>query len=295
MWQEEIHVQGPYSFKRALRRLAADPLKVIDIEHETIQVPLVIEGKPIVVTIKNLGTLENPMFQIFSRSDKSDKEKAITKIRRIFHWDESLEKICEHFSKTALAPLFEHFRGTPLVLDFDLYYCLMKTIIHQQLNLKFAHKLTERFVKNFGFKVEEVWFPPSAEVVSELRYDDLRALQFSQRKAEYVIDTSKLIASGTLNLDDFQTKNDEEIIKTLVNIRGIGPWTAECLLLFGLGRKSIFPAADIGIQNGLKKFYGLEGKPTIEQMQKWRQEWAPYETYAALYLWEHVGNETANK
>ena len=292
MWQETIRIEGPYHFVRALERLAFDPIKSIDLTNGSIKVPLMIGNTPRVVAVQSVGTVEEPEFIVSSEAAPNEKEQVLAKLYRIFHWHESLHRVNEHFSATALSPLFDMFRGTPLVLDFDIYYCLIKTIIHQQLNMLFAHKLTERFVKAFGFQVDGVWFPPTPEAVSQLDYHHLRELQFSQRKAEYVIDTSKHIVAGTLDLHALESMSDEDVVRTLVGIRGIGHWTAQCFLLFGLGRKSIFPYGDIGIQNGLKKFYGLDAKPAMEQMQQWRREYAPYETYAALYLWEHVGNQT---
>jgi DNA-3-methyladenine glycosylase II len=78
------------------------------------------------------------------------------------------------------------------------------------------------------------------------------------------------------------------VIKQLVKIRGIGPWTAQNFLLFGLGRPNLFPKADIGIQNAIKKHFQLEQKPTFEQMDEISKEWAPYLSYASLYLWRSI-------
>lgn len=288
MWQTEVKVDGPYLFKRALKRLSADPAKLINIERESIVVPLVIADHAYAVTIQHIGTTQKPFFRLSGDVLPEHEHKVVKEISRIFQWDVSYKLLAQHFKDTDLGPLFVKLEGTPLVLDFSLYFSLMKSIIHQQLNLTFSHTLTARFVQTFGFQKDGVWFPPSADTVSELAYEDLTALQFSRRKAEYVIDTSRLISSGELQLESFHTLSNENIINTLTSVRGIGPWTAESLLLFGLGRPSIFPYADVGIQNGLKKWYKLDAKPSREQMEKWRKPWAPYETYAALYLWEFL-------
>ncbi|CAM5262748.1 DNA-3-methyladenine glycosylase [Bacillus safensis FO-36b] [Bacillus safensis subsp. safensis] len=88
--------------------------------------------------------------------------------------------------------------GTPLMLDFHLYHCLMKCIIHQQLNLSFVRAHETICVHTYGEQIEGVWFDPLPETIASLETDDLRKLQFSQRKAEYVIDVSKRIVSGSL-------------------------------------------------------------------------------------------------
>src|SRR5690606_707665 len=118
-----------------------------------------------------------------------------------------------------------------------------------------------------------VWFYPLPETIAELSVGDLRELQFSGRKAEYVIGTSKLITEGKLNFDELEEMTDEEVVKKLVSIRGIGPWTAQNYLLFALGRQNLFPMADIGIQNALKRLYKLEQKPTYEQMERYSESW----------------------
>ncbi|MDQ0253945.1 DNA-3-methyladenine glycosylase II [Evansella vedderi] len=284
---EHIIVQGPYNFFQALKRLKIDPLYEINLEKQSIKVPLWMEGTAVVVHITHVGTVEEPRFHI-KTMEAVHEEKVIKELRRIFHWDISLHTVYEHFQQTDLHSLFETFRGTPFVCDFSLYGCLMKTIIHQQLNMAFAYELSKRFIQTFGVEKEGQWFYPSAERVSELKVEQLRELQFSQRKGEYVIDTSKLIAEGKLHLDRFLYEEDEKIIKELVAIRGIGRWTAECFLMFGLGRTDLFPVQDIGIQNGMKKYYGLDRKPSLEEMVEKSEGWKPYRTYASLYLWESL-------
>jgi DNA-3-methyladenine glycosylase II len=287
MWETTIKTEPPYHFDGVLDRLSIDPLNVVDVQEKMVKVPLYIEDNPTVVTVKSIGTKEEPAFWL-QGEDIACKEKVIQRVSHIFQWDVPLKEIHTHFLHTNLRDIFVAHEGTPLILDFDPYSCLMKCIIHQQLNMAFAHTLTERFVKTFGFEKDGVWFYPRAEKVAELSYDDLRALQFSTRKAEYVIDTSRLIAEGKVSLEELENKSDEEVIKQLVKNRGIGPWTAQNFLLFGLGRPNLFPKADIGIQNAIKKHFQLEQKPTFEQMDEISKEWAPYLSYASLYLWRSI-------
>ncbi|MEK3890317.1 DNA-3-methyladenine glycosylase family protein [Bacillus sp. FSL K6-3431] len=286
MWQEKIEVIGPYHFDLALSRLAIDPLHIVDRKERTVKVP--IYGKiPEVATVQAVGTTEKPAFLV-SGFDHSTKTYVLEKISFIFQLHTSLNKIQEHFSETALKNIFDIHRGTPIVLDFSLYTTLIKSIIHQQVNLAFAFSLTEQFVKTFGFQIDGIPFYPTAKTVSGLHIEQLRKLKFSQRKAEYIIDLSKSITNGELNLEDLSQQSDEYVMKELVKIRGIGPWTAQNFLLFGLGRPNLFPYADIGIQNAMKQLYGLERKPTMEEMLNYSIEWHPYLSFASLYLWRSI-------
>ncbi|TYS58716.1 DNA-3-methyladenine glycosylase 2 family protein [Sutcliffiella horikoshii] len=282
----KIKINGPYDFDRVLQRLSIDPLMAIHSTERFVKVPMYQEKTPIVVKVQATGTKQNPSFELSSSATLTEKE--IQHIKAIFQWDKPLQAISNHFAKTDLATIFQEHEGTPLVLDFDLYHCLMKCIIHQQVNMKFAHTLTERFVHTFGFEKEGVWFYPKPADVAKLDYEQITALKMSRRKAEYIIDTSKLIATGDLPLYSLDNMSDEEILKMLIKVRGIGPWTVQNLLLFGLGRPNLFPIADIGIQNALKKLKGLDQKPTVLQMQEWAKDWEPYLSYASLYLWRSI-------
>lgn len=283
MWQENIQFEGPYNFDGVLMRHSIDPLKKLSLENRSIKVPLANSQQ--VVEVKAIGTVDEPVFRI---TGNGDQQAAVNRLSEIFQWNTPLKPIHQHFQQTDLEEIFIEHYGTPLVLDFDLFGAIIKCIIHQQLNMSFAHTLTKRFVENFGYEIDGVWFYPQPETVANLTVEQLRELQFSGRKAEYVIGIAKEITDNRLDLDALISASNEEIFQMLIKIRGIGAWTIENFLLFGLGRPNLFPMADIGIQNAIKKLYGLEKKPTIEEMEKYKQDWEPYLSYASLYLWRSI-------
>ncbi|WP_226086942.1 DNA-3-methyladenine glycosylase family protein [Mesobacillus sp. S13] len=285
MWEEKVSISGPYNFDLALSRLALDPLHFVDIEKRSVKVPLVFNHKKIVAEVTGTGSLEKPEFII--RADH-DKEMTLHRLHEIFQWNVELLHIHEHFQTTELKGLFNEHYGTPLVLEFDPFSSLIKSIIHQQVNLKFAFTLTERFVHSFGEELDGVWFYPSPEKVAQLTVEELRELQFSGRKAEYVIGIAELAASGQLDFEKMKSKPDAEVAQELIKVRGVGPWTVENFLMFALGRPNLFPMGDIGIQNALKKYFNLEEKPTLAQMEKYKEPWNPYLSYASLYLWRSI-------
>ena len=269
-----------YDFDRALDRLSLDPLHAIDLPEKSVKVPMA-EGN--VVTVKSVGTSEKPVF-VLHGAEKGQTEK----VKELFHFHQSLDPVNEHFEKTSLAHLFQEHKGTPLVREFSLYGSLMKSIIHQQLNLSFAHTLTTRFVHAYGTEKEGVWFYPKPETIASLAVADLRTLQFSTRKAEYVIGLSKAISEETLDLEEMRRKSDEDIVAELITYRGIGPWTAQNFLLFGMGRPNLFPVADIGLQNALKVQWQRKDKPEAAEILAYLPEWSPFLSYAALYLWRSI-------
>ncbi|WP_075617347.1 DNA-3-methyladenine glycosylase family protein [Paenisporosarcina indica] len=276
-----LQLPFPYDFERVLERLSMDPIISLNKEQRFV---LVQTNEKKICKIQATGTTDNPSFQI----EGTFSESQLQSIKEIFHFDRSLQPIHDHFANTNLAKLFEEHRGTPIIREFSLYATLVKSIIHQQLNLSFAHTLTTRFVQTFGEEVEGVWFYPQPEIIAQLTVETLRELQFSTRKAEYVIGISQAIASGELNLEELAHQEDERIMQTLVKYRGIGPWTAGSFLLFGLGRPNLFPLADIGLQNALKKQWNLVEKPKADEISAHFPKWSPYLSYASLYLWRSI-------
>jgi len=278
---EKVELSFPYDFDRVLDRLSLDPLHVVDKERREVRVPL--SGYR-VATVKGKGSIDEPHFEITGIDSQEDFQH----IQEVFHFDRSLDPIQEHFQQTNLAEVFKEHRGTPIVREFNLYGSIAKSIIHQQLNLKFAHTLTTRFVQSFGREVDGVWFYPEPERVAALAPETLREMQFSTRKAEYVIGLSKAIAEGEVELQSLALFDDDEVIRKLTQFRGVGPWTAQNFLLFGLGRPNLFPIADIGLQNALKKLWGLDEKPKAEEIAAHFPVWSPFMSYASLYLWRSI-------
>ncbi|MGG2093877.1 DNA-3-methyladenine glycosylase [Bacillus sp. S13(2024)] len=286
MWSEQITLEYPYRFEEVLKRLSFDPLNVVNLEDKTIHVPLSIDEEQLVVRVQGKGTMEQPQFWISSQTDKQDK--IMKRISSIFQWNQPFHEIQNHFINTSLRPLFETFAYTPIILEFDYFSCLLRCIIHQQVHLKFATKLTEQFVKTYGTEKHGVFFFPKPEQVANITVEELRNQKFSQRKAEYIVGLAKHIMDGKLNLEELEGKTDEEVREQLLPLRGIGAWTVQNFLLFGLGRQNMFPKADIGIQRALQQLFQLEQKPDDVFLERMKQECEPYCSYASLYLWKSI-------
>ncbi|PQZ52517.1 DNA-3-methyladenine glycosylase [Bacillus sp. MYb209] len=286
MWSEHVTLEYPYHFEEVLKRLSFDPLNVIQLDEKIIYVPLFIDEEQIVIRLQGIGTVQNPQFWISSQAGY--QEKVMKRMRSIFHWNEPFQNIQDHFLNTSLRPLFETYAYTPIILEFDYFACLLRCIIHQQINLKFATVLTDQFVKRYGTEKNGVFFFPTPETVANISIEELREQKFSQRKAEYIVGLAKHIAGGKLDLARIENETEEEVSAQLLPIRGIGAWTVQNFLMFGLGRKNMFPEADIGIRRALQGIFQLDNKPDDAFLEKVKQECEPYCSYAALYLWKSI-------
>jgi DNA-3-methyladenine glycosylase II len=188
-----------------------------------------------------------------------------------------------------MAEVVTKLHGARMLRDEDLFACVISSIISQQLNLKFAMELKRRMWALAGQALPvdgvDMYADPSPEAVARLSYEDLRGQQFSWRKAEYVIDFARLVAEGRFDLESIRQMDDEEAIAHISSVRGLGRWTAECVLLFGLGRPDLLPAKDIGLQNAVTRVWGLKERIAEKELRARAEEWKPWRSWYTYYLW----------
>ncbi|EJL45893.1 putative DNA-3-methyladenine glycosylase YfjP [Brevibacillus agri] len=294
-----IPLTPPYSFERLLQRLQThpDPQLEVQPEHNMLRRIFRVGTRPVLTRVQFVGELEQPALKIETASALSAAEQRELErtIRHVFSADLDLLPIYEQMrEEPELAVLVDRFSGLRLMHDSDLFQSMVKTIIGQQINLTFAANLTQRLLTLAGEEVADeqgVKFLafPTAEAVARLSTEDLRPLQFSQRKAEYIIDYARAIVDGKVDLERLWAMEDEEIIAHLTPLRGIGRWTVECLLMFGMGRPNLLPAADIGLRNGIALVYKMDNKPDEREIRRIGERWAPWRSIYSLYIWEAVG------
>lgn len=165
--------------------------------------------------------------------------------------------------------------------ETTVYGSLLRSIISQQLSVKAAATIYGRFVDLFNDKT------PDPALVLEKSVEDLRAVGLSKQKAGYMHNIAAFAQQHNLEKTDWSTYSDEEIITFLTQIKGVGVWTVQMILMFTLQRPDVLPTADLGIQQAIQQLYGLEetGKALITKMKEIAAPWSPYQTTACLYLW----------
>ncbi|MFM1653406.1 DNA-3-methyladenine glycosylase family protein [Brevibacillus sp. B_LB10_24] len=299
MFQQTIVIKPPYSFQRLLHRLEfhPDPQLRIERESNTLHRAFRVGGQPVLVSLRFDGSVEEPLLHINTHAALTPARQAelLKLIRHSFSTDVDLAPLYGHMAENErLRLLAERFRGLRFLLDSDLFGSMVRTILGQQVNLAFAAALTDRLLTLAGDVLEDeqgnryLAFP-TAEAVARLEIPQLRELQFSQRKAEYIIDFARAVVDGKVDLERLQSMTDDEVIACLTPLRGIGRWSVECLLMFGMGRPDLLPAADIGLRNGIQLVYGIDEKLSEAQIRSIGEAWAPYRSYVSLYIWEAVG------
>jgi DNA-3-methyladenine glycosylase II len=178
-------------------------------------------------------------------------------------------------------PAAEDGRGRPE----EHYGALVRSITGQQLSVKAAASIWRRVVERFGGT-------PAPEQILADDPEELRvACGFSRAKVAYLRSLAEHVLSGELELDRLNDLSDDEAIRELTAVKGIGEWTAHMFLMFTLHRPDVLPTGDLGVRNAAMRAYGLAAAPAPAELEAMAEPWRPHRTRACLYLWRSLDNE----
>lgn len=169
---------------------------------------------------------------------------------------------------------------------------IMASIISQQLSTKVAKVIFNRFLDLYKGK------EPKPQQVLDTPDETLRGIGLSNAKVSYVKNVAQFCIDHKITDKKLLAMENEAVIELLVQIKGIGRWSVEMLLMFTLGREDVFAVDDLGIQQAMIKLYKLDPedkKAMKERMVKLSQKWSPYRTYACLHLWRWKDNTPVQK
>ncbi len=163
----------------------------------------------------------------------------------------------------------------------DPYVYLLRAIISQQLSTRVASVICERFLNLFPGRY------PHAEAVLAMPAETLRAAGLSGQKTSYLKNIAALHRSTPIDPAHLEALSDEEIIRHLTTIKGVGRWTVEMLLMFPMNRPDVFPIDDLGIRQSIISLYGVTetGKAQLQKLTAIAENWRPHRTLACKYLW----------
>jgi len=165
------------------------------------------------------------------------------------------------------------------------FHSLAEAIVYQQLNGKAAVTIFNRFAALAGE-------PLTPEGILKLTDAQLRSVGLSKQKSSYLKDMAERASRGELDFTRLYEMTDDEVIKHLTQVKGVGVWTAHMFLIFSLRRPDILPTGDYGIQAAIKKHYKKRKMPKPEQMEKIAKSWQPYRSVACWYLWRSLDIKT---
>lgn len=202
-------------------------------------------------------------------------------------------------SDPALSRLTAQFRGMRIPQAAGVYETLISAILEQQINLSFAHQVKLALIEKYGHTIEFAGrrynaFPlPAALAIATPRA--LRRIQISGPKARYIIAISRAVLDGSLDLEGLRALSPSVAHARLVEQKGVGPWTAQYVGMRTLGHLDCLPAADVGLQKAVQRFYGLRKLPSAKRVAQKARAWAGWRSHATFHLWLTYWLDSARK
>ncbi len=190
--------------------------------------------------------------------------------RELARNDSVLAKIIRAYPKVSIER-----RGEP-------FYTLARSIVGQQISVKAAQSIWNRVA------ALAPGMQPAEIIALRARKRRLKAAGLSDRKVEYIVDLAKHFAEGTIHPHRWESMGDEDVIDELVQVRGIGRWTAEMFLMFNLLRPDVFPVGDLGLQKAVHLHYYNDERIALERLRAHGEMWRPYRSVATWYLWRSL-------
>ena len=176
-----------------------------------------------------------------------------------------------------------------LKLNRDRFGMLVRSILSQQISTKAA--------RSIRLRLDELLKPDkiAPDAVARVTDVQLRSVGLSGQKVGYLRDLTERMLDGRLRLDRIGRLSDEDAIEHLIQVKGIGRWTAQMFLMFSLGRLDVFPHDDLGVRSSIRELYGLSELPDKNRSHAIAESWAPYRTVAAWYCWRLIDVKNAAK
>ncbi len=187
-----------------------------------------------------------------------------------------------------LEPVIRKHGTVELSTNRNVFWYLCSGIISQQLSVAAARTIKNRFLNLNENKI------PLPEELLRIEIEMMRRAGLSEAKCRYLKNVASFAIDKGLTFGKLNKMGNEEVIEYLTEIKGVGRWTVEMVLMFALGRQDVFPVGDGGIISAMKNLYGIKTnnkKKLIAQMNKIAKDWAPYRSYACLYLWRYKDGE----
>jgi DNA-3-methyladenine glycosylase II len=259
-----------------------------------------LKGQDVVLALRSIGTVEKPRLLLEIHGDASvddDVEnEAASLVRRIF----TLDADADGFAGLArqdpvFGALIQRLRGVRPILIPDPFEALIWAVIGQQINVTFARKLKLALVDLCGRHLHTdtgtYALAPEPAAITTLDFEQLRAHQFSRQKAAYVLELSQTVAGGALDLFSLASSPFEEAVATLTRCKGVGRWTAEYVLMRGLGVQDSLPAGDLGLRAIIGRWYGFGRHASESEVRIIAEKWAGWRGWSAFYWWFCLQNK----
>ncbi len=299
----DIIPRAPYSFDLTVARFQRFASENVDLTTGKQYQRLLAAGRQLALaTVTDVGTLAKPRLTVELRSPSRAALKSAefhAQLRHILCTDFDIRPFYRLARQDEmLAPLVKRFRGLRIISSPTLFEALVMAVLSQQVNLTFAYSIKKELVEAFGRK----WrykgctyyaFPDPVRFASQ-SLETMRGFRLSNAKASTLIRLGDAFASRALQHSDIAQLPDEAAIEALIQLKGIGRWSAETALMRGLARPDVFPGGDLGVVKYLAQgMLGKKEKATETEMRAFAERWRPYRGLALVYCYAELTRRQA--
>ena len=291
----KIKLPENFSYELCLSFLKRSPREILHrIENDTVTKALSINGQRVIFQITNADKYLNVDFLNLSGAVSASIENHTRNFIR--EWFDLETDLTPFYSLTRkdelLKDLVKKYKGYRIIGQPDLFESLVWAVLGQQINLQFAYALKQRFVEQFGERVNhngvDYFLFPQPKIVSQLTDNDLLPLQFSRQKSKYVKLIGEAFASSAVSKEALGKLSFDDAKMELMKIKGIGNWTANYALMKTFRYPNAFPLEDAGLHNAIKNLRKMKKKPSLDHVKRIFKKYKGWEAYATLYLWKSL-------
>ena len=290
----KIPVPDEFSFDLCLKFLQRSPKELLHrCTEESVRKFLRVDGRDVLFELSASEDRQLEIRLLNGPVTAHQKNELLAYVREWFDLETDLKPFYAMGSQDRLLKeLVRKYHGYRIVGQPDLFESLVWAVLGQQINVQFAYTLKQRFVEKFGSKLvfdnNEYFGFPSPETVAPLTDEHLLPLQFSRQKSKYTVLIAEAFASKQISKERLRGLNLMQAKELLMQIKGVGNWTANYALMKTFRYPDAFPLEDAGIHNAIKNLKKLDRKPTLEEVKKVFKKYKGWEAYATLYLWKSL-------
>ncbi|MDN5204653.1 DNA-3-methyladenine glycosylase [Fulvivirgaceae bacterium BMA10] len=290
----EIQTPELFNYEECLRYLNRSKFEDLHrVENGSVFKLFEMEGKQVLIRLSS-GENKNLLIEFLNTSPTPAMQKFIKRfISEWFDLATPLESFYEEVKNDIiLNGLTKKYFGLRLIKIPDLFEAISWSIIGQQINLQFAYQTKRNLVERCGeyldYNDDRFYLFPKPQKVLELKDEDFKSMKFSKQKTNYLKGVAEKFISGNLNKASLQQLSPEEMKNELTQIKGIGNWSANYIMMRCFGFKEGFPVEDVGLHNAIKNQLQLAKKPNLEEVKELTSHWHNWKGYRTYYLWRSL-------
>lgn len=295
-----LQPERPYSLSRTAERLVHydDLLERYDANTDRLQRLLPVGRQLIHLEVSQLGSPAQAKLRVrlsgSGARETSARVSAEAYVGRALGARQKISGFYRRFREDPiLGPAMRRERGLRVAGNASAFEALVTSILAQQINLKFAYSIRRELTLAFGrstrIEGERYWSFPTPQKMAGIAEDELRGMRISGAKARAIHSSAAAFKTGAFREAALEEKDDQAILEQLTALRGVGPWTAEQVLMRALGRPDVFPASDLGVIKSLaQELLGHKKTASEKQMRAFSEGWRPYRSLALIYAYSEL-------